>query len=257
MQYPKAFTDALQFMWGEGFLSPGGPQEVREMLAGEDLRGKTVLDIGSGLGGVDVLLAREHGAAEVVGIDVEPQLIAEARALALAEGLEDMLRFDIVEPGPLPYAEHSFDAAFSKDAMVHIPDKAALFAEVMRVLKPGGVFVAADWLWRENAAESPSVKAWMAAVPLTFAFTTLAEAERALHAAGFEAISLRDCRAALQASNRREMEALDGPLRHKLAAIVGEEMAMSRLVSAKGRQGALDAGDLIPVHFTARKPRAA
>lgn len=257
MQYAKAFTDALQFMWGKGFLSPGGPEEVRRMLEGEDLRGKTVLDIGSGLGGVDVLLARAHGAAEVVGIDVEPQLIAEARALALAEGLEDRLRFDLVEPGPLPYAVNSFDAVFSKDAMVHIPDKAGLFAEVMRVLKPGGVFVAADWLWRENAAESPSVKAWMAAVPLTFAFTTLAEAKQALHAAGFDAVSLRDCRAELQASNRREMEALEGPLRQRLAAVVGAEMAMSRLVSAKGRQGALDAGDLIPVHFTARKPPGA
>ena len=82
MQYAKAFTDALQFMWGKGFLSPGGPEEVRQMLAGQDLTGKIVLDVGAGLGGIDVLLAREHGAAEVVGIDVEPQLIEAARALA-------------------------------------------------------------------------------------------------------------------------------------------------------------------------------
>ena len=53
MQYSKAFTDALQFMWGDGFLSPGGPAEVAEMLEGHDIAGKRLLDIGSGLGGVD------------------------------------------------------------------------------------------------------------------------------------------------------------------------------------------------------------
>ena len=254
MQYGKAFSDALQFMWGKGFLSPGGPEEVREMLDGHDLRGRTVLDIGSGLGGIDVLLAGEHGAAEVVGIDVEPRLIEEARALVRSAGLEAKVRFDLVEPGPLPFADESFDAAFSKDAMVHIPDKPALFAEVMRVLKPGGHFIAADWLWKEGAESSPSVKAWMAAIPLTFAFTTLPQAEEALARAGFTNLRIRDCRAALQASNRREMEALEGPLRQKLAEVVGAEMAASRLISAKGRQGALDAGELIAVHFTATKP---
>jgi hypothetical protein len=67
MQYAKDFTDALQFMWGEGFLSPGGPEEVAEMVAGIDLGGRRILDIGSGLGGVDILLAHAHGAREVVG----------------------------------------------------------------------------------------------------------------------------------------------------------------------------------------------
>ena len=84
MQYAKDFTDALQFMWGEGFLSPGGPEEVAEMVAGIDLTGKRVLDVGSGLGGVDILLAVKHGAAEVVGIDVEPQLVDVARDLISA-----------------------------------------------------------------------------------------------------------------------------------------------------------------------------
>ena len=70
MQYSKTFTDALQFMWGKGFLSPGGPEEVDDMLRGEVVTGRRVLDIGSGLGGVDLLLVERHGAGEVVGIDV-------------------------------------------------------------------------------------------------------------------------------------------------------------------------------------------
>ena len=254
MQYAKAFSDALQFIWGKGFLSPGGPEEVREMLSGHDLRGSIVLDIGAGLGGIDILLAREHGAKEVIGIDVDPRLIDEARHLVREEGLEDRIRFDLVEPGLLPYAVESFDAVFSKDAMVHIRDKAALYAEVMRVLKPGGCFIAADWLWADNAETSPAVINWLSKGPLKFAFTTLPEADAALRNAGFESVAVTDCRAALQLSNRREIQWLEGPAMQRLAAIVGEEMAQSRLAGARGRQGALDSGDLIPCHLTGRKP---
>lgn len=254
MQYAKAFSDALQFMWGKGFLSPGGPAEVRGMLRGIDLRGKTVLDIGSGFGGIDILLVAEHGAASVVGIDVEPRLIEEARGLVQEAGLARRIRFDLVEPGPLAFAGQSFDLVFSKDAMVHIPDKASLYGEVLRVLKPGGWFIAADWLWKEGAETSPPVTAWLSKGPLKFVFTTPAEAADALRAAGFASVSITDCRTALQASNREEIAALEGPARKALAEAVGEAMAESRLVSARGRQGALDSGDLIPSHMRGRKP---
>lgn len=254
MQYAKAFSDALQFMWGMGFLSPGGPEEVREMLLGHDLAGKRLLDIGSGVGGVDVLLASEHRAGEVVGIDVEPQLIEEAQALVQRSGLTDRIRFELVEPGPLPFADASFDFVFSKDAMVHIPDKAALYQEVLRVLKPGGSFVAADWLWKEGAETSPPVVGWLSRGPLKFAFTTLPEAEAGLRTAGFHDVAVKDCRAALQISNREEIAALEGPAMQELAKVVGGDMAASRLVSARGRQAALDSGDLIPSHLSGRKP---
>jgi SAM-dependent methyltransferase len=254
MQYAKDFTDALQFMWGEGFLSPGGPEEVAEMVAGIDLAGKRVLDVGSGLGGVDILLAGKHGVAEVIGIDVEPQLVDAARALIAAKGLTERVTFQLVEPGPLPFPDASFDVVFSKDAMVHIEDKAALYAEVLRVLKPGGWFTAADWLWAEGAAKSPVVEAWLSMGPLKFAFTPPPVALQGMIAAGFANSRITDLRLRLQQSNRKEIEVLEGPARQRLAAIVGETMANNRLASAKGRQGALDSGDLIPSHLRGRRP---
>jgi ubiquinone/menaquinone biosynthesis C-methylase UbiE len=254
MQYAKAFTDALQFMWGEGFLSPGGPEEVAEMVAGIDLAGKRVLDVGSGLGGVDILLATTHGAAEVVGIDIEPQLVEAARALVSAKGLAGRVTFRLVEPGPLPFPDASFDVVFSKDAMVHIEDKAALYAEVLRVLKPGGWFTAADWLWAEGAAESAVVEAWLSMGPLKFAFTPPAAALQGMIAAGFADPCITDLRPRLQQSNRKEIEVLEGPARQRLASIVGETLANDRLASARGRQGALDSGDLNPSHLRGRRP---
>jgi phosphoethanolamine N-methyltransferase len=254
MQYSKAFTDALQFAWGEGFLSPGGPEEVEDMLRGHDIRGRRVLDIGSGLGGVDALLVSRHGAAEVIGIDVEEQLIDDSRALISRQALADRIKFLLVEPGLLPFTDRSFDMVFSKDAMVHIADKAALYHEVLRVLRPSGSLIAADWLWAENAEQSPVVQDWLSIGPLKFAFTTPAQAAAAMRAAGFAAVSVSDRRRLLQESNREEVKLFEGPARERLAAIVGEEMALSRLVSARGRQRALDSGDLIPSHLSGRSP---
>ena len=224
------------------------------MLVGCDLAGRRVLDIGSGLGGIEILIAGDHGAAEVVGIDVEPQLISAARDLVAATGLAEKIRFELVAPGPLPFADRSFDVAFSKDAMVHIADKSLLFTELIRVLRAGGDFIAADWLWREGAADSPVVRSWLAATPLQFAFTTVPQAERALSAAGFCDIAIEDRRAHLQAGNLKEVEALSGEARVRLAALVGEDIANARLASARGRQAALDSGILIPCHIKARKP---
>jgi SAM-dependent methyltransferase len=150
----------------------------------------------------------------------------------------------------------TFDMVFTKDAMVHIPDKAALYKEVLRVLKPGGHFIAADWLWAEGAESSPVVQAWLSKGPLKFAFTTPAEATVAMRQAGFLDAAVTDRRHLLQTSNREEIETLEGPARQRLAAIVGEDMALSRLASARGRQRALDSGNLIPSHFSGQKPVA-
>ncbi|TIS17397.1 MAG: SAM-dependent methyltransferase, partial [Mesorhizobium sp.] len=57
MHYPKNLTHALEIIWGEGMLSPGGLERLADILEGTDLSGRRVLDIGSGLGGIDILLA--------------------------------------------------------------------------------------------------------------------------------------------------------------------------------------------------------
>ena len=254
MQYPKAFTDALEFMWGEGFLSPGGPEDVAALIGDVDLRGRHVLDIGSGLGGVDQLLVARHGAAHVVGIDVQEALVAAARARAEAKRLADRISYRLVEPGPLPFAAETFDVVFSKDSIVHIPDKAALYRDIVRVLKPGGRFLASDWLFAADAATHPAMTNWLSIVKLDFAFITPAMAEAALAAAGFVDIAIVDRNADLMELNRREVEALAGPARDKLAGIVGRDMAESRLGSARGRQEVLDLRLLLPSHIRARKP---
>ncbi len=62
--YDDLTVDFLEALWGDGYLSPGGPEEVARILAGLDLAGRTVLDIGCGSGGITVSLARDYGAAQ-------------------------------------------------------------------------------------------------------------------------------------------------------------------------------------------------
>jgi SAM-dependent methyltransferase len=163
--------------------------------------------------------------------------------------------FEVFTPGPLPFADGSFDVLFSKDAMVHVADKNSLYADVMRVLRPGGELIVSDWLWMPDAAQNPLVKAWVKENPLGFVFSTVAEVHAALEAAGFEDITIQDRHLEIAAGNKAEIARLEGPAMAELTGLVGEEIAQDRLRSARGRQPVLDSAALIPSHIYGRKPR--
>ena len=86
--YPPRMIAMLEAIWGIGFLSPGGPEEVARVIGSHHLTGKSVLDIGCGAGGIDIALVRNHGAGYVTGLDVEDPVLTHARTLIAREGLE-------------------------------------------------------------------------------------------------------------------------------------------------------------------------
>ena len=77
----------LKTVWGEGFLSPGGTDEIDEAMKGIDVSGKTVLDIGCGCGGAAIHLIKNYGAKSVLGIDIESLVIQRANELAVKYNL--------------------------------------------------------------------------------------------------------------------------------------------------------------------------
>ena len=153
--YDEHHIAFLEEMWGDGYLSPGGPEEVARVLDGIDLTGLDVLDIGCGSGGITVDLVRRHDAGRVVGIDVEVPVCDHARRRVERAGVADRVDIRLVEPGPLPFDDGSFDVVFSKDSIVHIADKETMCRDVFRVLRPGGWFVASDWLIAHDGEPSP------------------------------------------------------------------------------------------------------
>lgn len=253
-EYTDEFVAKLELLWGEGFLSPGGPEEVAKIMEGTDLTGLDVMDIGCGIGGVDVLLAREYGAKSVTGIDIEEPLVIRGRARAEREGLADRLSFRLVEPGPFPFPDASFDAVFSKDSMIHIPDKAALFAEVLRVLRPGGLFLASDWMQTAAGPGSPEMATFVEASGLSFAMGITDELPATLESAGFADIRLVDRNPWYREEARNELARMRGDLRRPLLDILGREKADRWIVMREAMIAALNAGAFRPTHFRAAKP---
>jgi ubiquinone/menaquinone biosynthesis C-methylase UbiE len=101
--------------------------------------GMRVLDMGSGLGGPARYLARQYG-CRVTGIDLTEEFVSVARGLTRRLAMDDKVEFDHGSALAMPYAASSFDAATLFHVGMNIADKRALFTEVRRVLKPGGVF---------------------------------------------------------------------------------------------------------------------
>ena len=192
IHYPAEFTNRLEILWGDGFLSPGGPKEVKEILKGIDLDGKSILDIGCGTGGVEIVLVKDLGADQVTGIDIEPQLIERAQQRVEELGLSDRVEVQLVAPGPLDFADNSFDIVFSKDSLIHISDKNALFKEILRVLRPGGLFVGSDWLVDEGAESSTEWNRLVELAHLSFKAATAKETKETMEKAGFERVSTVD-----------------------------------------------------------------
>jgi SAM-dependent methyltransferase len=107
-------------------------------------RGERVLDLGSGAGTDSLIAAQMVGVDGVVtGIDMTPEMVAKARASADRMGLENV-SFREGEAERLPFEPESFDVVISNGVIDLIPDKDLVFAELYRVLVPGGRVQIAD-----------------------------------------------------------------------------------------------------------------
>lgn len=99
--------------------------------------GQRVLDVGCGLGGSARFLAAEHG-CEVTGVDLTTEYVTAARELSRLVQLGDRVRFEVASALTLPFGDATFDVAWTEHAQMNIADKRRLYAEIARVLVPGG-----------------------------------------------------------------------------------------------------------------------
>lgn len=174
-------------------LSCGNPLALAGIREGE-----VVVDLGCG-GGMDVFLAaRKVGASgRAIGIDMTTEMLERARAGQQKLGLTNVeFHHSTIDRLPLP--DNSVDCVISNCVINLVPDKLAVFREILRVLKPGGRVALSDIALKQElpSAVKHSVKAYVGCISGAI---LIDEYRRLLEQAGFAAVAVTDTGADLNA----------------------------------------------------------
>jgi len=174
-----------------------------------------VLDIGCGIGGPARWLAAHYG-CRVTGIDLTEEFIAVARMLTERCRLADRVEFRQGSALELPFADATFDLAWCQNVTMNIADKARLYREIRRVLKPGARFTSTDMA--AGSAGAPHFPLPWAREPSISFLVPEAEMRRLIEAAGFRIVEWRNSSTAAVATQTATFQARTGRLGVTLVA---------------------------------------
>ena len=150
----------------------------------------SVLEIGCGSGGYAVHLAKNVG-CRIVGLDINAEGVRNAKALAEQAKVgarADFQQFDVSQP--LSEPDDTFDAVYSNDVLCHVQHRAQVFANVFRILKPGGRLLFSDALVIGGLVSHEEI-ATRSSIGMYF-FSPPGENERLIKEAGFKLLEARD-----------------------------------------------------------------
>ncbi|XP_029021153.1 uncharacterized protein LOC114864458 isoform X1 [Betta splendens] len=187
-QYTSRGILRYEKMFGAGYVSTGGPSTTKEFVDLLNLRpGQKVLDVGCGIGGGDFYMAKTFG-VEVLGLDLSDNMVEIAMQRAANEKLPSV-QFEVADATKRSFPEGSFDVIYSRDTILHIDDKLALFKRFHSWLKPGGQLLISDYC----CGEKPWTPAFEAYVSQRgYVLYTPAQYGRFIEEAGFCKVRAED-----------------------------------------------------------------
>jgi SAM-dependent methyltransferase len=208
-----------------------------------------LLDVGSGIGGPARYMAHRFG-CRVTGIDLTAEYCEVARHLTRLLAMESQVEFELGDALEMPFADARFDGAYSMNVSMNIADKAALYGEVRRVLKPG------SWLMLSELAKGPGAPLdyptpWAATASTSF-LATPEETRNGLEAAGFEIVQFRETTEAVKAYGARSRAMVDRgekPPHRAVQLMHGDIAPLAMKNTARG----VAEGSIIPVEILSRK----
>ena len=208
-----------------------------------------LLDVGSGIGGPARYMARRFG-CHVTGIDLTAEFCEVARHLTRLLGFEGKVMFEQGNALATPFADGTFEGAYSMNVSMNIADKAALYREIRRVLKPGGWLMLSE-LARGSGPELDFPTPWAANAQTSF-LATPEETRRGLDEADFEILQMRDTVEQVKAygARSREMVARGEKAPHRAVALIHGEIAPQAM--ANTARGISEAG-IVPIEILAKK----
>ena len=195
--------------------------EAREWFSLLELgAGKRVLEVACGSGGMTCRMAAETG-AHCTGVDINENGIEAGKTKAREQRLESLVAFQVVDAGQrLPFADESFDAVFSNDAINHLPGRENVLRDWRRVLKPGGRLLFTDPVVVTGAVTNEEIR--LRSSIGFYLFPPAGYNERTLAEVGFEVRETRDVTGATATVSRKWRDAR-AKRRDALVRIEGEE----------------------------------
>jgi len=188
------WSDSFHLAWfAEGQRLPEAQLTLQHWLAdqGGFTAGSRLLDVGCGIGGPAAAIAERTG-AEVTGVNICGHQVQVARSLHRDSEVGQRLTFVEGDAMALPFGPAEFDGAFSIEALCYAPDKQHAYAEIAKVLRPGGGFVGVDWFCADDISEADYAR-WVEPMCQGFAIPHLipfGAVKGHLEAAGFEVESV-------------------------------------------------------------------